>query len=571
MDELSRIRNGCLYSLLSVCNDEELEPLVNYIRYKFTNSLIFDKDFDKYRSSPSKYYKKIGDEIRSFGGNTYVNFIRGEGPEYKDVLIDVCKMLNIPVDKSNVVKNEFAILDLYLEKPWYSLNEGEKKDFIDSTAYKLYKEMRSFKSAFKFRLPTRSGLEGPAFSVTVPCVMHVAYLRRKYLDGFKGRAIDSGIESPNEGSALVKSASSSLLVGRTEDAPLIKFTSAEISADVRWTDVGDEKYGVSRLNSLLQFVPAVATATEVGTTRYMEVIINGPLAEAAEGDYRAWTLENGKIKKHAILKDPSRLKNIVNAAALFQVASVVVAQKHLADINTKLDEIKLSVVRIYEFLQVQRQSALTGAIDYFEEAAVSVLGGEQIDSVRIQLENKESDLLIIQNSLVNEIGNESQRTMTLKDGDSFGSKGMQTEIDKQLLHVFSLYEQLLLCIRARVYGLQLLMLFPGDEVLKKVRKANIIKALGSLDEQGNILKNTDAIIRKKIKMLDSLWNSSTTLNERKLILLEKLDSLPIKINLSRQMIVQGMNDMDKIVREKSEPVCFLAKIENGEIVAISTV
>ena len=64
----------------------------------------------------------------------------------------------------------------------------------------------------------------------------------------------------------------------------------------------------------------------------MEVVINGDLVQASDGDgLRAFAMESGHIKEHARLFDVQKLQNAINAAAIWQVASVVVAQKHLAN------------------------------------------------------------------------------------------------------------------------------------------------------------------------------------------------------------------------------------------------
>lgn len=49
----------------------------------------------------------------------------------------------------------------------------------------------------------------------------------------------------------------------------------------RWQPHGEDGGGISRLGPLLSFVPIVA-AKHVASTRYMEVVINGPLVKAKD-------------------------------------------------------------------------------------------------------------------------------------------------------------------------------------------------------------------------------------------------------------------------------------------------
>ncbi|MEI6934131.1 hypothetical protein ACOQLP_30475, partial [Klebsiella pneumoniae] len=98
--------------------------------------------------------------------------------------------------------------------------------------------------------------------------------------------------------------------------------------------------GISRLSPLLQTLPSLATSAHVASHQYMEVIINGPLASVKDGPgFRGFSLGEKGIKEHAVLLNPDKLSQLVNAGMLLNVASAVLAQKHLADISKKLTEI----------------------------------------------------------------------------------------------------------------------------------------------------------------------------------------------------------------------------------------
>ena len=70
----------------------------------------------------------------------------------------------------------------------------------------------------------------------------------------------------------------------------------------------------------------------------MEVVVDGTLARAADGSGLLPFVRgpNGRIVEQARLFDAANLQRMVSAAALWQVASVIVAQKHLADISGRL-------------------------------------------------------------------------------------------------------------------------------------------------------------------------------------------------------------------------------------------
>lgn len=162
---------------------------------------------------------------------------------------------------------------------------------------------------------------------------------------------------------------------------------------------------ISRLTALFQAVPSLLVAGEASGKRLMEVVINGDLVRAADGNgLRAFATGAGRIKEHARLFDVSNLQTMINATAIWQVASVVVAQKHLADISKELDEIKDGVREIFRFLDNQRKSRLQSTYDYLEQAYHAIQAGELPESVRHQLEHCERDLLEIQCHLEREFG-----------------------------------------------------------------------------------------------------------------------------------------------------------------------
>ncbi|MGY0833738.1 hypothetical protein [Azospirillum argentinense] len=420
-------------------------------------------------------------------------------------------------------------------------------------------------------------LSEPLFKATVPCVLHLAYLRGKHLDSLSAAtpaaAFDAEQTSNVAGMTVPAPSAARLVIGAADDKPVLSLTRIPEPPACAWQPVAGSDNGVSRLNPLLQTVPNLATAYDVATTKYMEVVVNGPLARAADGNgFRAIVHgANNKIAENAKLFEPERLSNLVNAAALFQIASVVVAQKHLADISRKLSDIRAAVDRIQRFQSNERRSVLTGALHYLEQIAPSVLAGEWSDGIRTQIEHHEAHLLQVQDHLLEDIRHESQEIANVKGGDVFGSKGMQEAIKAHQDLLDDLYRQLLLCIRARACGWQLLVAFPGEERLKENRRRSIQEAIVALADGGDLLKETDRIVREKVKGLSSLWNRTATLNERKLSLLSWNQSLMTEVTSCREQIGLDIRAAEAVMSERLQPVTMLLKIEGERIVAACAV
>ena len=163
--------------------------------------------------------------------------------------------------------------------------------------------------------------------------------------------------------------SHSIIIGEDEKHPLIEI-SAQYSKQEKVYKRIPHLDALSNIASVAaQAAPALMTAAEIANKHIMEVVIHGDLAKAADGNgLRAFSrATNGGITEHARLYHADSLSKLVNAAAVWQIASVIVAQKHLADINKKLEALQNSVDRIYDFQQTERKTRIQAIFDSLKE------------------------------------------------------------------------------------------------------------------------------------------------------------------------------------------------------------
>ena len=197
------------------------------------------------RDDLTKVWNLIAAELQRFGADTVVSlFRRGQGVVYWEILKDVCGHLKIKVrdgEELSVVENR--VLIKVLEKALEKMSEEERAEFVKSAAelfadgkfdpasatpaailaaLQAYMAMGGF-AAFKVAAVTANAvsrfllgrglsivanaglmrflavmggpigmslsavltvpmISGPAYRVTVPAVIYVAYLRQKYLN-----------------------------------------------------------------------------------------------------------------------------------------------------------------------------------------------------------------------------------------------------------------------------------------------------------------------------------------------------------------------------------------------------
>lgn len=222
---------------------EDLENLVYCLtkdtdgESRWTEELTSSEKYKKYHPEHSKYWQEIAAEIQCFGANTFATIFRGgKGVLYEEVLRDVADHLKVPHDESNKVGEieEKIIISLFsksIEKMTPDELKQISKEFSlsDLSSYSGEALLAAVQMIFQaggvqsYKLTwlvvnavTRSifghgikiaasatiartvsimtgpigwaitglwtawDVAGPATRVTMPAVLQVAFLRRKY-------------------------------------------------------------------------------------------------------------------------------------------------------------------------------------------------------------------------------------------------------------------------------------------------------------------------------------------------------------------------------------------------------
>ena len=229
------------HELLDSASNEDLEPLVEYILKASTESLSDSPQYKRYHPDHARYVDTIYDEIRLFGGNTFVNLFRKEGPPYAEVLKDAAEKVGVKnAEKFAVVDLELNMIQELLRKAGKEA-EGKEREELEAAlreagmSEKDYKAFISGASLASLLTPhlyhlfmyqtsaiiasavarqvlghglrvgagfaagragslllgpvgwvlagvwTAADIAGPAYRVTVPCTLHIAMLRQKWL------------------------------------------------------------------------------------------------------------------------------------------------------------------------------------------------------------------------------------------------------------------------------------------------------------------------------------------------------------------------------------------------------
>ncbi|ABZ00688.1 hypothetical protein HMH05_27100 [Pseudomonas sp. SbB1] len=229
-----------LEKLLAVSEVDDIIALVNYLTDNGAGRLALDGDNCKRlvaarnaRRFSVGDYELIAKEIRLFGGNSILNLFRKDGVPYQEIVEDVAKHLKVNFGKDPINVIEQEILGKILSRAFDQMSEEERQVILEelgvasySTAgpaaaiaaicaakaggfatYKLAaivanaiakailgkgltfaasgQMMRTISVAIGpigwaiTALWTAADLASPAYRVTVPCVVQLAYMRQK--------------------------------------------------------------------------------------------------------------------------------------------------------------------------------------------------------------------------------------------------------------------------------------------------------------------------------------------------------------------------------------------------------
>ena len=230
--------------LLANCENKDLRTLCDILMYnnngeiRFSESLANTDSFIScYPNNMKGMWKDLASELQSYGGNTILNFFRnGQGPRYESIVYDVCKKMGVKgITKHDTAEDmEQKLLIKISSKAIGEMTEEQVRSIMYECGIKGYSYSRAGLAAALIALRvinkrlfiivihsvmrmlseillTRGiviigvgtisrglglllgpvgwiiltgwtvwDLMGPAYRVTVPAVVQIAYMRVKY-------------------------------------------------------------------------------------------------------------------------------------------------------------------------------------------------------------------------------------------------------------------------------------------------------------------------------------------------------------------------------------------------------
>lgn len=607
MSEIDIQGDDALVKLLMNADKSDIELLIDYItntgRFGFSMSDSVKtvlQDAKLHDVPDEETLRLLVRELQHFGGNTFVNLFRRNGVSYSEIVDDVANHLKIKFPPSiSVEEKEILIINGVFTSSCQKMTDDERSKILRDTGITAAVSMDipiwqraalvanglAQTTAGKM-LPLIAGLgigrvlgiltgpvgmaitglytaydiSNPAFRVTLPCVVQIAWIRLRNSRQFRLATQSSSNTMP------VFTYDQRWGFGHDMNQPVLTISTIPPSEIISTEAMKEQGItGISRLSPLLQTLPSLATSTHTAGHQYMEVIINGSLANVKDGaGFRGFSLGEKGIKEHAVLINPDKLNQLVNAGMLLNVASAVLAQKHLADISKKLTEIVEAVHEISVFQNNARNSEIIGAIQYLRQITPAILEGDCSPTIRQILEDIEVQFSRLQEHVLKDITASGDKIFTLKDRGLFGSTEITNKIQTQQKILDERIHEWDLAMKVRVQALHLLTHVEGDTTLVRHRQQAIVY---NYQQCESIIGKVELQLHQRIQSIRALTEQSNTTNANK-VLLRKWVTTTLK---QQKMVIEEAHMslgqfQQRLLTEKPQSARLLVEMQDGKLV-----
>lgn len=193
-------------NVLQHASNADLQTLVKYLTRDKTGAIRKSQqllDQPRFKAAGDKLnqvWDLIAAELQLYGGNTVTNLFRRTGVTYREILLDVCDSQSIKIKPSESIFDlESQLIERLIGKLWEKLSPEQRKEFFETIASNIANKDQSladriiqaininpiilYTTAAFIAGPSGwaillQSIAGPAYEVTTPSVVHIAYIRR---------------------------------------------------------------------------------------------------------------------------------------------------------------------------------------------------------------------------------------------------------------------------------------------------------------------------------------------------------------------------------------------------------
>lgn len=324
---------------------------------------------------------------------------------------------------------------------------------------------------------------------------------------------------------------------------------------------------IARLNALLAAAPPAATAFATHAQQLLTCSFDySKLIQANDGSGAIGAVfKEGtrQIGAQARFHEATQLKSVVNTSLLVSVASQVLAQKHLADINERLKSIEEQVKGIQEFLEQSRSAKILTFQEHLQRIGAMLSQGENVLESSLQvLAHKAQDV----RAEVTHIRHDLEKAQTeVKNFDSsswFGSNDLRAALQVKVRRISHLQREYLLGMQCLVLANLILFIKNGGNK-EFVHAGNTylseLKAPNGLLAQWAGIQRQVAVHLSKMKPVFEL-SKSTQAN------VQMVESSVQNIERQLQNDTVQVEQLQQRLLQAQTP-SLLLKVESGKVIS----
>lgn len=474
------------------------------------NVLIFAKESN--RPFTKKEIDLLLIEFQKYGGNTFANIFRNKENlvSYNEILNDVFNknFNNLSTGGASQLTNEEKegkIVQTLFSNNWefipfserykksinikniilMNVTGGAAGDAFVNWGLKIF--TRGNPAAFTANLAL--DFAAPALCITIPFIAQIAWIKM----------MNQNQQDKHEIKPVKILSSQDLIVADTDNKDVI-LSLTEYAEPPKIKNEFNLS-NISVFNQLFSNIPTLATKFETARNHIVSINIDPrKLTPAKDGDGLRGMIhgynEDGHfgITENVRIFEADTLKELINSGVILNLASTVVAQKHLADINERLKEIQKGIDDIKKFLINERHSKIDATIKLIESLSnyIAEYGQESpiFNETKDRLKRRLDDNLAIKLHLEKDLDDACNEISSIKFNSKMGL-GNDSEVKsmiEQMKKWRKNYESYQLCCNVVMMTYALLYANNSDESSRGFYAR----------ELKNLVNDTDKFISKKI-------------------------------------------------------------------------
>ena len=537
--------DGEIYDVLDQATNEELDPIVELLVASPFSYLRYARTYQRHNPDHSVYREQIADEVcrlglfLTAGSMATAGTMTGSRPSYAGLLTTICKQIGIPVMGLAWHEIETIFINMFVRQHLLTVALEERPALITVAA-----------------AAARSAVAGvfssEAWQTLAAALLHIAYLRGIMFEcgrlaaGFSG----SRTLAPTRGEP-------ENLVTLTGDdgTPALSLAAIPQEDAEGWTFMIPDARTLSKLTPFMEALQPIFSAQQLLSGKN---VYSSRLPLSYSGSVGGFA---GVAKGHKGMMPLQQITAIgLSGPGIFLTAATAIAQQQQMErIEKALDDIKAVLADVSRFQQDERNSALIGSIRYFRQVARAILSGELVSEVLHTIEQHEAELVKIYEHLVKDLRVATEGLRTIKK-ESFGSAKYLKALQDAQAVIGNRYDDILLCLRARACGFQLMSAYPGREAGKQARYEAINEDIRPFLPAGEATAAVDRVLRDKLQTI--------SLYENKLPLLARENMLFTNINRINDAIMAGIIAPILLETKPDESPVIDFQVETGQVVGV---